>query len=310
MTVNCYLLTDGRDAVLIDTAAAPGGAGEHIRLLLAHAGVRPQEVTAIVLTHCHHDHLGGITDIQQLTGAPVLMHPEERFTLAEAQERSGQNKMLGAWLVRHGVPFEMASQMTGLLRLTESENIDYHRPVHDGDEIVIGSSGWLALHTPGHSPGHLCLYEPEQGVLITGDHVLPNESPNVSVRPGQPYDPLGRYLHSLELVGALAPTICLPGHGEPFRDLSSIVRNQIGHHAVRLTDISQSLVYGARSAFEVAATIPWVKRAKSLFELDDLHRFLALGETLAHLECLEAKGTVARQEGAPIMWELLPTATN
>lgn len=303
MTVNCYLLADGRDAVLVDTASAPGRADGHVRLLLAHAGVRPQEVTAILLTHCHHDHLGGISNLQQITGAPVLMHTDERFTLSEAEETYSDRQLLAEWMVGHGVPLGMAGQMAESVHRNAPEHIDSSRLVEDGGEIVVGSARWLALHTPGHSPGHLCLYEPEQAVLITGDHVLPNESSNVSVRPGQPSDPLGHYLASLERVGALDPELCLPGHGEPFGDLAKLVQGQFRHHAVRLEDVRQTLAAGGRTGFEVAATIPWVQRSKRLVDLDHLHRFLAFGETLAHLERLEAKGIVNRRGTSPVVWE-------
>jgi glyoxylase-like metal-dependent hydrolase (beta-lactamase superfamily II) len=304
MTVNCYLLAEGREAVLVDTASAPGRVRRHIELLLAHAGVRPQEVTAILATHCHHDHIGGIADLQQLTGAPVLMHADERFTLAEATERSGARHKLTSWMMGHGVPSAMARNMVESLRWNAPEPIHSSRLLQDGVEIVVGSARWLVVHTPGHSPGHVCLYEPQQAVLITGDHVLPNESSNVSVRPGQPPNPLGAYLDALERVQVLNPRLCLPGHGEPFDDLSALVASQIRHHAARLEDVREALAGGGCTGFEVAATIPWVRRSKRLVALDALHRFLAFGETLAHLECLEARGAVRRWGTSPVMWEL------
>lgn len=301
-TVNCYLLTDSKAAVLVDTAAAPWEATDHVGLLLAHAGVRPQEVTSIVLTHCHRDHSDGAAALQQLTGAPVVMHPAERFTLAEAEGRSSNNGALSEWMVGHGVSSAMAEEMAVAFRWTAPEAGINRELVDDGDEIAVGSSRWVVVHTPGHTPGHLCLYQPEGGVLVTGDHVLPNESSNISVRPDQPYDPLGAYLRALERVLALRPVLCLPGHGEPFGDLSEVVGRQLQHHAARLDDVRGTLSNGGRTGFEVAATIPWVQRSKRLADLDDRHRFLAFGETLAHLECLEARGEIIRQGTNPIVW--------
>ena len=301
-TVNCYLLTNSNAAVVVDTAAAPWEATDHVGLLLAHAGVRPHEVKAIVLTHCHRDHADGAAALQQLTGAPVVMHQAERFTLAEADERSRDSGALRAWMVRHGVPVEMAEEMAAAFRWTAPETGIKRNLVQDGDEIAVGSSRWLAVHTPGHTPGHMCLYEPGGGVLVTGDHVLPNESSNISVRPGQPYDPLGAYLRALERVLALEPVLCLPGHGEPFGDLSLVVGHQLQHHATRLDDVRGTLTHGSRTGFEVAAAIPWVQRSKRLADLDERHRFLAFGETLAHLECLEARGEIQRHGTDPVAW--------
>ncbi len=305
-TVNCYLLTNSNTAVVVDTAAAPWEASDHVGPLLAHAGVRPQEVTSIVLTHCHRDHADGAAALQQLTGAPVLMHQAERFTLAEADERSRDHGALGSWMVRHGVPFAMAEEMAAAFRWTAPEAGIKRDLVEDGHEIAVGSSRWLAVHTPGHTPGHMCLYQPVGGVLVTGDHVLPNESSNISVRPGQPYDPLGAYLRALERVLTLHPVLCLPGHGEPFGDLSEVVGRQFQHHAARLDDVRGTLSDGSRTGFEVAATIPWVQRSKRLADLDHRHRFLAFGETLAHLECLEARGEVIRQGTDSVVWRRAP----
>lgn len=301
-TVNCYLLTNGSAAVVVDTAAAPRGAGDHVGLLLAHAGVRPHEVTSIVLTHSHRDHAEGAAALQQLTGAPVVMHQAERLTLAEADERSRGNGSLASWMVRHGTPLKVAKRMAAAVRLAAAEPIMKREFIEDGHEIPVGSSRWIVVHTPGHTAGHICLHDPAGGVLITGDHVLPNESSNISVRPDQPYDPLGAYLRALERVVALKPALCLPGHGEPFGNLSEVVEHQFQHHAVRLDDVRLALAGGSRTGFDVASNIPWVQRSKRLDDLDDRHRFLAFGETLAHLECLEAKGEIYRQGDDSVVW--------
>ena len=301
-TVNCYLLTNSKAAVLVDTAAAPWEATDHVGLLLAHAGVRPQEVTSIVLTHCHRDHSDGAAALQQLTGAPVVMHQAERFTLAEADERSRDNSALSQWMVSHGVSRAMAEEMATAFRWTTPETGIKRELVEDGHEIAVGASRWRVIHTPGHTPGHLCLYEPSAGVLVTGDHVLPNESSNISVRPNQPYDPLGAYLRALERVLALGPVLCLPGHGAPFGDPSEVISRQFQHHAARLDDVRGTLSDGVRTGLEVASEIPWVQRSKRLSDLDGRHRFLAFGETLAHLECLEARGEIIRQGTDSVVW--------
>jgi glyoxylase-like metal-dependent hydrolase (beta-lactamase superfamily II) len=301
-TVNCYLLAEGTDAMLIDTASAPGQRREHVRALLSLAGVRPQEVTAILLTHCHHDHAGGIGDLQHLTGAPVLFHKLEQLTLDEARELATGSATLAAWMQEHGAPEPLAFELAGSLRWRAPERIESPQLLSGGEQQAVGSQEWRVLHTAGHSPGHICLHEPKLGLLVTGDHVLPNESPNISVRPGQPADPLGSYLESLVEVRNLRPTLCLPGHGEPFGNLEELVDNQLHHHQLRLQDVRQALAGGMKTGFEVASEIPWVRRSKRLSDLDRRHGFLAFGETLAHLEYLEGTGEVERQGTAPVRW--------
>lgn len=268
--------------------------------------MRPQEITGILLTHCHHDHAGGITDLQQRTGAPVLMHRLERLTITEAEQLAESQSGLGDWLQGHGSPAEIAAEMARSLRWRAPEHIESPTLLEGGEELAVGGQRWRVLLTAGHSPGHVCLHEARLGLLVTGDHVLPNESSNISVRPDQPHDPLGSYLAGLRAVRDLGPRLCLPGHGDPFTNLVELVDGQLHHHEVRLQDTRDALRAGPASGFEVAASIPWVQRSKRLLELEPRHRFLAFGETLAHLERLEAAGEVGRREGRPVRWELVP----
>jgi glyoxylase-like metal-dependent hydrolase (beta-lactamase superfamily II) len=261
-------------------------------------------VTGILLTHCHHDHAGGITDLQQRTGAPVLMHRLEQLTILEAGQLAESQTGLAEWMEGHGAPPDIAVEMARSLRWQAPEHIESPTLLEGGEELAIGSRRWKVLLTAGHSPGHICLHEPSLGLLVTGDHVLPNESSNISVRPDQPYDPLGSYLRGLRGVRDLGPRLCLPGHGDPYMNLVELVDGQLHHHDVRLQDTRDALASGLATGFDVAAAIPWVQRSKRLLELEPRHSFLAFGETLAHLERLEAEGEVRRRDGRPVRWEI------
>lgn len=301
-SVNSYLLSGGDDLVVVDTAFVPSEGCDHVAALVAYAGKSLQDITRIVITHMHRDHAGGLSKLQKASGAPVFFHEAERFTLAEAEERSLHNGVLARWMRRHGLPVGEAKRIEAAIRWRAPEPFANPIRVEDGTEIAVGSLRWQVLHTPGHTPGHICLFEPVGGFLITGDHVLPNESSNISVRPGQPYDPLGAYLRALRRVVGLRAVLCLPGHGQPFPDISEVVDHQIRHHSIRLRDVRQALAVRPQTTFRVALTIPWVQRAKRFGDLNPRDRFLAFGETLAHLECLEARGEAFRVETDPITW--------
>src|SRR5581483_6302655 len=92
---------------------------------------------------------------------------------------------LAAWMVGHGAPHGIAAEMARSLRWRAPEHIESPTLLEGGEELAIGHQRWRVLLTAGHSPGHICLHEARLGLLITGDHVLPNESSNISVRPDQ-----------------------------------------------------------------------------------------------------------------------------
>jgi glyoxylase-like metal-dependent hydrolase (beta-lactamase superfamily II) len=303
MSVNCYLLSEGDDAYLVDTAWTPQSTPDHVTTLLSEAGVRPQELTGIILTHCHRDHIGHLVRLQAMTGVPVLLHTDEAKTLslifgAYARRR----RELQSWFQSHGVPVGAAADM--LDTIPKTQTLELLRPhwLSGGDVIRVGSRRWRVLLTSGHSPGHICLFEPERRLLLTGDHILNNESPNIGAWPGSPIDPLGRYMTSVRYLASLGIDWSLPGHGEPFQDVERLIGRQLSHHQFRLNDTMAALAGRPRTAFEVANSVPWVRRSMRFEQLPARHRYLAFGETLAHLQHLEALNMVQRSMASPIVW--------
>jgi glyoxylase-like metal-dependent hydrolase (beta-lactamase superfamily II) len=136
---------------------------------------------------------------------PAYLHPDEELTSAWATPEN--HDRFGDWLAEHGVDPVTAAPL--LLAVTHRGREPLPRqssPLAHGQLLRVGRAIWRVLHTPGHTPGHVCLFRESDGTLLTGDHLLPNESPNISVRPGQPYNPLGRYLAALAMVGEV-PTL-------------------------------------------------------------------------------------------------------
>jgi len=290
-TINCYLLKDGTDAYLVDAAWPMEGTWEKLMELLQEADVEPSRLTGIILTHAHHDHVGYLERLQALTGAPVLLHPAEESAQTTALTRDPISQATWqSWYERHGVPSQTGTTM--LSSRSPHNRIDWTNPrwLSPGEVVGIGSMNWEVVWTPGHSPGHICLLERNRRLLVTGDHVLPHESPNVSVRPNLALNPLGSYIASLHELQTLPVDQGLPGHGEVFGDFQQVVRSLIDHHGARFSDILAALGPVPMDAYQVACQIPWVRRLKGFGELEPFDQFLAFGETLAHLECLVGWG--------------------
>lgn len=163
------------------------------------------------------------------------------------------------------------------------------RRVHHGEHLVLGGREWWAVHTPGHTVDHLCLYDPEHGLLLSGDHVLPSITPHVS-GVGRGGDSLRSYLATLDLVGRLEGVeLALPAHGHPFTDLPGRVEAIKRHHEERmelLADASRAL--GAASVDELAREVFPRKH----------WGIMAESETFAHLEHMVHAGRAERVPGA------------
>lgn len=291
-SVNAYLLADAGEAFLVDTAFVHGQSWEHIPQLMRAASIGPGQLRGLVLTHTHIDHVGHIRALEDRLGLPGHLHPDEELTSVwAAPENRG---LFQSWLDEQGVDPATAVRLLQLLERGPEPLPRHIQRVAHGQILRIGTAVWTVLHTPGHTPGHVCLFRESDGTLLTGDHLLPNDSPNISVRPGQPYNPLGRYLAALRMIGELPVRLALPGHGDPIVDIATLLNRRIRHHDQRLADVKALVGESAQTAFRVALGIRWVHRTKHFSDLAPRHQFLALGETLAHLVALEAYGTLKR----------------
>lgn len=150
--------------------------------------------------------------------------------------------------------------------------------------------GWRlrALHTPGHTAGHLCFAEERTGLLFSGDHVLPRISPNISTDPGGAPDPLRSYLGSLASVRDLGPTEVLPAHEWRFDGLADRVDQLLAHHEHRLEELLTALrAHPDSTPWQLAAYLTWSRPWSSY---QRRMRIFAVTETDAHLRLLVSRG--------------------
>ena len=166
--------------------------------------------------------------------------------------------------------------------------------VKDGDTITVGPYRFQCVHTPGHTPGHLCLYEPNKKILIAGDHLLGDISPNVVCWSNEE-NPLGHYLESLDKVDQLDVDLVLPGHRQIFHRHRQRVMELKNHHAQRLQEVQNIISLGSKNAFETAREMTWEFGNGDWDAFPVTQQWFATGEALAHLRYLEASGIVQRQ---------------
>jgi glyoxylase-like metal-dependent hydrolase (beta-lactamase superfamily II) len=169
------------------------------------------------------------------------------------------------------------------------------RMIDHGDHIAVPGLRLRAIWTPGHTPGHLCFHDETHDVLLTGDHILPRITPNVSS-----YDltdnPLEDYLRSLEKLRGLEPREVLPAHEYRFTGLDSRLDFLAEHHAERLAETAAILAAAGdagETAWRVAAGITW---SRPWAQLVSFQRQAAVGEVLSHLRHLQARGLASESD--------------
>ena len=174
--------------------------------------------------------------------------------------------------------------------------------MRENDTIQVGDYCFTCIETPGHSPGHMCLYEKNKKILFSGDHILSNITPNITCWPDLA-NTLNAYLKSLDKVYVMDIDLVLPGHRSLMTDHKERIVELKAHHESRLNEALSAIREEDKTAWEVAPHIAWDIRASSWEEFPSAQKWFAMGETIAHLHYLEAEDRIRRTgEGGRIIY--------
>ena len=301
--LNSYLIRAENQHLLIDTGMCNDEAFDELSRQLAQIGVKPQNLTEILVTHFHIDHVGLVSRLRELSGARLIASAKETEAVRMIlQTYDSRWKDLTNFYKDAGIPTELAEQMlnatpSSLYRAIYEELGRPSRTLKDGEEISVGEYSFQTIWTPGHSPGHICLYEPERRLLMAGDHLLPTITPHVT-QWDEERNILTDYLDSLDKVGRLDVDVVLPGHEELFTNHRKRIRELKEHHRARAMEILSELKAKELTAYQIASRISWDVEFPSWERFPAFQKFLAVGETLAHLRFLEEQSRVRKAKRA------------
>jgi glyoxylase-like metal-dependent hydrolase (beta-lactamase superfamily II) len=281
----------GGGVALVDAGWNTEAAWSALRDGLARAGGTMSDVRAVMVTHIHPDHYGLAGRVREASGAWIGLHPADAAML---ESRYGDTDELVANMTRFladsGVPDEKLPDLAAASMAVKSMVTMAVPDVlfEDGRDIDLPGWSLRTIWTPGHSPGHVCFYSDERKLLLSGDHVLPRITPNISAHTQQAINPLGDFLASLSKLHDLEADEVLPAHEYRFSDLAGRIDEMITHHDDRLDEIEGIIAaHPGSTAWDITLRLHW---SRPWDEIETFMQRQANGETVAHCLLLELRG--------------------
>ncbi len=291
---NCYIIKGTERSLVIDTGLRIPEALQALRTGLEELQV-DLSLTDIFITHMHSDHSGLIPDIKAPSSVVYASAADAAIINQFATVKSGWDNLFNA-ACRNGFSSEEARQAIERhpgYKGSLAKTIDF-TIVKDGDVITIDDFHLTCIETPGHSPGQVCLYEPNKKLLFSGDHILGDISPNIT-HWWDTGNPLGSFLDSLNKIEPLAIKLVLPGHRRVFTDCQGRITELKQHHQHRLDEAFTILSAGPLTAYQVAGHMTWDMSYRSWDQFPPPQKFFATGEARAHLRHLEVQGLICQE---------------
>ncbi|HRE44384.1 MAG TPA: MBL fold metallo-hydrolase, partial [Terricaulis sp.] len=288
--INLWLIEDGDGWTIVDTGIALEESREFWRKIFDEV-LQGKPVTRVICTHMHPDHIGLAGWICRKYGAQLWMSRLEYVTGRMLVADTGRQAPEEGVRFYRGAGWEEADierykkRFGGFGQAVSRVPEAYHR-LNDGDVIEIGARPWRIITGNGHSPDHVCLWQEELKLFISGDQVLPRISSNVSVFPTEPEaDPLTDWIESCKKLRAAIPNdvLVLPAHNEPFYGLHERLDHLIDGHEKALARVLSRLAQEPRRAVDLFGALFARKIGSDLIGM-------ATGEAIAHANCLIGRG--------------------
>ncbi|MDQ1395176.1 MAG: hypothetical protein QOG64_435, partial [Acidimicrobiaceae bacterium] len=227
---------------------------------LGHAGFGMADVQGVMVTHIHPDHYGLAGRVREASGAWVALHHADAELIRDRYDEPTELlTRVGTMLRRFGAPADEleALQQSAMPVRSLVNAVQPDILLEDGEHPKVPGWDLTAIWTPGHSPGHLCFWEPRYKLMLAGDHVLPRITPNIPFHPQAGADPLGDYLRSLDKLNGYDSEEVLPAHEHRFVGLDARLDELRGHHEQRFTEVIAAIQSGIDTPWGIASQMRW-----------------------------------------------------
>jgi len=283
-SANCYLLEDEDGAILIDVGCGKAGHYEKLKEFLASLSYAPGDIHTVVLTHAHPDHMGAMPFLFKESKPEVIIHQLEKPLAANPRllNKTFDMDYITRFYMKRvpGAKPEDFEILDYFSRLCPMGSAKADTTVRDGDTLKLADRILEILHTPGHAPGHICLYERDEKILFSGDMI------------GAPvawYCPSGGgvvgYLETLDKISSLEIEVIMPSHGNEIREVEKAIAKTRRALLKREERIIEMLSHGKASLLEIV---------DELFHDEASKFFPGLQMVDSHLLKLEKDGKVKR----------------
>lgn len=289
--LNAYFIDGGSCGrnLLVDTGFNNAECLAALTDAFAELGVNPAE-TDVFLTHLHSDHTGNAAALAAM-GCRIFMGQRDYSLLCNDNRTAIRERAISEGMSPDTLSETFRSNPATLYAPAPFDATT----LGEGDILSCGGYCFECILTPGHTPGHMCLYDKSRRILISGDHILFDISPNITCWAGIS-DSLGDYLSSLLKTEAIAADIVLPAHRSNGNvTLARRTRELLLHHERRLSELEGIIKEHPRlSAYELTGMLRWRIHASSWDDFPPAQKWFAMGETMAHLDHLLALGRINR----------------
>ena len=299
--VNVYAIAGDDGVDLVDAGMALVQARERLAGALGGLGYGLGDIRNFFITHIHQDHYTLAVELRTTLRGQITLGEGERTNMAAIRDVAAGRSEPGFVMMLHGMGADgLADQIREVMApglaspQPPLEWSDPDRWLADGAVLDLPSRTLRAIHTPGHTRGHVVFHDEAGASLFAGDHILPHITPSIGFQPSISKMALRDYLGSLRLMLTLPDARLLPAHGPVCGSTHDRVNELLAHHETRLEQTRAAASAGPVTAYQAAGAIPWTRRQRKFTDLDPMSQLLAVGETAAHLEVLVVRGQLAQ----------------
>jgi glyoxylase-like metal-dependent hydrolase (beta-lactamase superfamily II) len=294
-SLNSYVICTPKRNLLIDTGFNQPECLADLEQGIAELGLDMNK-TDVLATHFHADHCGLIDKILR-PGRNVFIGEIDKEMLEESRQNPGYWLNMIQVYQREGFPRDILEEaaLTTPARAYAVKRLVETTPLKDGEVLTIGDVELRCILTPGHTPGHICLYNERDKLMILGDHILFDITPNITMWPTLP-NALDCYLKSLKAIRAYEVNVPLPAHRGCTCTMRERIDQLLVHHEKRLDEALRIIrQQPGFNAYEIAGRMSWSIRARNWDEFPLPQKWFAMGETLSHLYYLMEAGAIGRE---------------